>query len=329
MVMILRRLRVAVGVCVALAAWVPGWAPGCFAQEWPSRTVKVVVPYGVGGVTDTMARVTADRLGKALNQSFVIENKPGAGGAIGIDYVLRSPQDGYTILFVGSTLFTVLPLAQKVNYEPLKDLAPVSITGTNGMVLVVDKDAPYATLREFIAYARANPGKITYSSGGPATNNHLSTAYLAGREGLDMVHVPFSGGQAALTAVLSKSVDMHFGNSSDLIEPVRSGTVKALAVSTRQRMPRLPDVPTVAETIPGFEYLAWNGYAVTGGVPAEVKSRLSLALQPIARDPEIVKVFASLGIESLGTTPEEAVESIRTDMPIYAQTVDMAGVRRK
>jgi tripartite-type tricarboxylate transporter receptor subunit TctC len=329
MVMILRHLRVAVGVCVALAAWAPGWAPDCLAQEWPSRTVKVVVPYGVGGVTDTMARVTADRLGKALNQSFVIENKPGAGGAIGIDYVLRSPQDGYTILFVGSTLFTVLPLAQKVNYEPLKDLAPVSITGTNGMVLVVDKDAPYATLREFIDYARANPGKITYSSGGPATNNHLSTAYLAGREGLDMVHVPFSGGQAALTAVLSKSVDMHFGNSSDLIEPVRSRTVKALAVSTRQRMPQLPDVPTVAETIPGFEYLAWNGYAVTGGVPAEVKSRLSLALQPIARDPEIVKIFASLGIKSVGTSPEEAVESIRADMPIYAQTVDMAGVRRK
>ena len=299
------------------------------AQQWPSRTVKVVVPYGVGGVTDTMARLTADRLTKMLGQTFVIENKLGAGGAIGVDYVMHSPQDGYTILFIGSTLFTVLPLAQKVNYEPLKDLVPVSITGTNGMVMVVGKDAPYSTLREFIAYARANPGKITYSSGGPATNNHLSTAYLAGKENLDMVHVPFGGGQAALTAVLSKSVDMHFGNSSDLIEPVRSGTVKALAVSTPKRMPQLPDVPTVAETVPGYEYLAWNGYAVTGGVPAEVSGKLAEALRVIAKDPEVIKTFGNLGIESTGTTQEEAIASIRKDMPIFAQTVDMAGVRRK
>src|SRR5215203_3235706 len=234
--MSLRQLATILAACAVLA----GSATQGFSQQWPTRSVKVVVPYGAGGVTDTMARLTADRLGKALGQSFVIENKVGAGGAIGIDYAMSLPRDGYTILFVGSTLFTVLPLAQKVNYEPLKTLLPVSITGTNGMVMVVQKDAPFSTLREFIDYARANPGKITYSSGGPATNNHLSTAYLAGKEKLDMVHVPFGGGQAALRAVLSKSVDMHFGNSSDLIEPVKSGTVKAIAVSTPQRIPNCP-----------------------------------------------------------------------------------------
>lgn len=323
--MMVRRLSAAAVVCAMLV----GWASAGWAQQWPARTVKVVVPYGVGGVTDTMARLTADRLGKALNQTFVIENKVGAGGAIGVDAALNAPRDGYTILFLGSTLFTVLPLAQKVSYEPLQDLVPVSITGTNGMVMVVGKDAPWSTLREFVDYARANPGKITYSSGGPATNNHLSTAYLAGKEKLDMVHVPFGGGQAALTAVLSRSVDMHFGNSSDLIGPVKAGSVKALAVSTPKRMPQLPDVPTVAETIPGYEYIAWNGYAVAGGVPAEVTSRLAQALQPIARDPEVVKIFAELGIDSVGTTMEEAVASIRHDMPIYAQIVDLAGVRRK
>jgi len=319
----LKRAIALAGVCAALAV-VPA-----HAQQWPTRTVKVVVPYGPGGVTDTMARVTADRLSKALGQNFIIENKLGAGGAIGVDYAVKSPQDGYTILFVGSTLFTVLPLAHKVNYEPLKDLVPVSITGTNGMVMVVQKDAPYSTLREFIDYARAHPGKITYSSGGPATNNHLSTAYLAGKEKLDMVHVPFGGGQAALRALLSKSVDMHFGNSSDLIEPAKSGTVKAIAVSTPKRMPQLPDVPTVAETVPGYEYIAWNGYAVTGGVPADVKKKLADALRPISRDPEIVKLFEKLGIDALGTTPEEAEASIRKDMPIYSQMVDLAGVRQK
>jgi tripartite-type tricarboxylate transporter receptor subunit TctC len=320
-----RSLALAVGAGLFLGAAVSVAA----SEEWPSHTVKVVVPYGVGGVTDTMARVTADRLSKKFGQTFVIENKVGAGGAIGIDYAMHSPQDGTTILFVGSTLFTVLPLAQKVNYEPLKDLIPVSITGTNGMVMVVDKDAPYSTLKEFIDYVRANPGKVAYSSGGPATNNHLSTAYLAGKLGLDMIHVPFGGGQKALTAVLSKTVQMHFGNSSDLIEPVKSGTVKALAVSTPQRMPQLPNVPTVAETVPGYEYIAWNGYAVTGGVPADVGKRLAAALAPIARDPEIVKIFNNLGIDSVGNTPEEALASVRKDMPVYARMVDMAGVRKK
>lgn len=323
--MTMRRVLGAAIACVALMASVTaGWA-----ETWPSRTVKVVVPYGVGGVTDTMARVTADRLGKIFNQTFVIENKPGAGGALGVNYAMNAAQDGYTILFIGSTMFTVLPLAHDVNYVPLKDLVPVSITGTNGMVMVVAKDAPYATLREFLDYAKANPGKVTYASGGAATNNHLDTAYLAGREKLEMVHVPFTGGQAALTAVLSKTVDMHFGNSSDLIEPVKSGTVKALAVSTRERMPQLPNVPTVAETLPGFEYVAWNGYAVTGGVPKEVIDKLAGALQKIAKDPEVIKIFSNLGIDSVGSSPEEATASLRKDMPVYSQMVDMAGVRKK
>jgi tripartite-type tricarboxylate transporter receptor subunit TctC len=130
-------------------------------------------------------------------------------------------------------------------------------------------------------------------------------------------------------AVLSKSVDMHFGNSSDLIEPVKSGIVKALAVSTPERMPQLPDVPTVAETVAGFDYIAWNGYAVTGGVPAEVSARLAEALRIVARDPVVIKTFANLGIQSVGSTPEQAVDSIRADLPIYAKIVDMAGVRRK
>jgi tripartite-type tricarboxylate transporter receptor subunit TctC len=302
---------------------------GSFADEWPSRTVHVVVPYGAGGVTDTMARLTADRLSKALHQSFVVENKPGAGGALGVSYAMHSAQDGYTILFVGSTLFTVLPLNRDVSYVPLKDLVPVSITGTNGMVMVVNKDAPWSTLREFLDYVKANPGKVTYASGGVATNNHLDTAYLAGMEKLDMVHVPFTGGQASVAAVLSKTVDMHFGTSSDLIEPVKSGLVKALAVSTPKRMPQLPDVPTVAETVPGYEYIAWNGYAVTGGVPQEVISRLERALQPIAKDPEVNKVFSNLGIESVGGTQAQALESLKKDMPVYSKMVDMAGVRKK
>jgi tripartite-type tricarboxylate transporter receptor subunit TctC len=322
----LRRILTVTSVCSMLLATSIATS---FAEQWPSRTVHVVVPYGAGGVTDTMARLTADRLGKIFHQSFVVENKPGAGGALGVSYVMHSAQDGYTILFVGSTLFTVLPLSRDVNYVPLKDLVPVSITGTNGMVMVVHKDAPYSTFRAFLDYVKANPGKVTYASGGVATNNHLDTAYLAGMEKLDMVHVPFTGGQASLAAVLGKTVDMHFGNSSDLIEPVKNGLVKAIAVSTPKRMPQLPDVPTVAETIPGFEYIAWNGYAVTGGVPREVIGQLEQALQTVAKDPEVQKVFSTLGIESVGSTQAQALESLKKDMPAYSQMVDMAGVRKK
>jgi tripartite-type tricarboxylate transporter receptor subunit TctC len=323
--MVLRRSMAAIAACVMLA----GATSASLAQAWPTRTVKVVVPYAPGGVTDLMARITADRLGKMLGQTFYIETKSGAGGAIGVDYALHSPHDGYTILFVGSTLFTVLPLAQKVGYEALKDFLPLSITGTNGMVFIAAKDAPYSTLREFIDFARAHPGKITYSSGGPATNNHLPMAWLGGLEHLDMVHVPFRGGQQALQAVLAKSVDVHFGNSSDLIGPVKSAEVKALAVSTRQRMPQLPDVPTVAETVPGFEYVAWNGYATTGDFPPEAADRLVKALQVIARDPEVITRFSDFGIVSVGTTQQEAIDSVRRDMPTYAKIVDMAGVRLK
>jgi tripartite-type tricarboxylate transporter receptor subunit TctC len=319
------KLAPTVATCAALAVS----STSVYCEQWPTRSVKVVVPYGAGGVTDTMARITADRLSKALGQSFVIENKVGAGGAIGIDYAMNLPRDGYTILFVGSTLFTVLPLAQKVNYEPLKDLVPVSITGTNGMVMVVPEDSPFKTLKEFVEFTRKNPGKITYATGGPATNNHLATAYFAGREKLDMVHVPFKGGQPALTAVMSKSVDMLFGNSSDLIEPAKAGTVRALAVSTLRRMPQLPNVPAVAEIYPGYDYVAWNGYAVMGGVPEDVRKRLAEVLLPITRDPQVVETFHKLGIDSLGTTPEEALATIRKDIPVYSEIVDIAGVRRK
>ncbi|MEA3110167.1 MAG: hypothetical protein QOI88_4772 [Gammaproteobacteria bacterium] len=146
---------------------------------------------------------------------------------------------------------------------------------------------------------------------------------------LDQNVVPFKGGQPALTAVMSKSVDMLFGNSSDLIEPVKAGTVRAIAVSTPKRMPQLPDVPTVAEIYPGYDYIAWNGYAVMGGVPEEVKKRLAEVLLPITREPQIVETFNKLGIDALGTTPEEALATIRKDIPIYSQIVDIAGVRLK
>jgi tripartite-type tricarboxylate transporter receptor subunit TctC len=323
--MTLRRVLPAVGAGFLLFVSISA----SFAQLWPSRPVKVIVPYAPG-ITDTTARLTAERLGKRFNQPFPVENKIGANGAVGVDSVMQSPADGTTVLFAGSGIFTVLPLVQNVSFEPLKDLVPVSITGSNGMVLVADRTTPYSTLRQLIDFARDNPGKIRMAHSGIGTNNHLAAAYLTALEGLNVAYVQFGGGgQAPLTGLLAKQADLYFGNTSDVMEAIKAGKVKPIAVSTRQRMPQVANVPTAAETIPGFEYLAWNAYAVPRTMPPAVVTRLAFELQVIARDPELVRAFADLGIDMVGSTPEEAAARTRKEMEISAAIIDISGLRKK
>jgi tripartite-type tricarboxylate transporter receptor subunit TctC len=243
--------------------------------------------------------------------------------------VIRGPADGYTLLFIGGAQFSVVPLVQDVTYDPLKELAPISIAGINGSVLAVPVDAPYQTLKEFLQYARDNPGKVAYSTAGPATVTHLVAALLAGRANVELTHVPFKSGPEALTALMSKSVQMHFGNSSDMIEPVRSGTVKALGVSTSAPMSQIPTIPPVAETIPGFELLGWNGYFAPAGTPKEILAQLSEALRKIAQDPELKSRLNNLGIETTSYTPDEISQIINKDIRLYSEIVDMARLRRK
>jgi tripartite-type tricarboxylate transporter receptor subunit TctC len=322
--MAFRKILPALGVGLMLWASIAGVS----AQQWPSRPVKVVVPYGVGGVTDTMARLTADRLSKSLGQPFVIENKVGAGGAIGVDTALNAPRDGSTILFVGSTLFTVLPLAQKVNYEPLKDLVPVSITGTNGMIMVVDKDAPYSTLREFIDYARANPGKITYASGGAATNNHLSTASLAGREKLDLVHVPFGGGGPAVAAVVAGHAPVGFNALTPVVPQVKEGKLRALAVTSKTRSQILPDVPTMTEAgYPDIEGDSWVGILVPAGTPKEIVGVLYREIAKIIALPEMKERLAALGFEPVVSVPDEFGRKIGAEIETWGRVIRAANIR--
>src|SRR5262245_5560126 len=233
--MTLRRVMPAVGAGFLLFMSISAG----IAQMWPSRPVKVIVPYAPG-ITDTTARLTAERLARRFNQPFPVENKVGANGAVGVDSVMQAASDGSTLLFAGSGIFTVLPLVQKVSFEPLKDLVPVSITGSNGMVLVADKSAPYSTLRQLIDFARDNPGKIRFGHSGLGTNNHLAAAYLTALDGLNVTYVQFGGGgKAPLDALLVKQADAYFGNTSDVMEAIRAGKVKPIAVSTRQRMPQI------------------------------------------------------------------------------------------
>lgn len=299
---------------------------GAAAEDWPVRPVKIIVPYGPGGISDVLARITADRLSVMFGQRFIIETHPGANGAIGTELAVRAPADGYTLYHAGGAEFSVVPLMQKLSYEPVKDLVPISMTAINGMALVVNRDLPIHSVREFIDYARANPGKINYGSVGHGSSSDLTPAAFAAREGLKLVDVPYTATPPSILAVVSGQIQMFFGNISDIVAPVHSGDIRLLAVSTAKRVPQFPDVPTVSETVPDFVMTGWNGYFAPAGTPQPIIDKLSIAMQKICRDPEIVQKMANLSLQAVGSTPEELAAAIRADLPVYRQAAEAAGI---
>jgi tripartite-type tricarboxylate transporter receptor subunit TctC len=299
------------------------------AQDWPARAVKVIVPYGPGGISDILARLTADRMAKMFGQPFVIENRGGAGGVIGTEYAVRSPNDGYTLYLAGGAQLTVNPLVKKLAYDPLKELTPISMVSINGMALTVHPDLPTRSVRELIGHVKANPGKVNYASAGLGQSSHLTPAAFAAREGLEMVVVPYQSTPAALIGLASGSVQVFFGNMSDVLELVQGGKARMLAISTERRMAQFPDVPTVDETVPGFVMTGWVGYFAPAGTPRPIIERLSKAIIAICRAPEVAKTMAAVGIDPVGDTPEEFAAAIAADLPIVRSAVEAAGLLRK
>jgi tripartite-type tricarboxylate transporter receptor subunit TctC len=319
------RLLLAFLVGAPLALWtVPSRA-----QDWPNRTVKVVVPYGPGGVTDVIARLYVDRLSKAYSHAFVIENRGGAGGAIGTEYAARSANDGYTIYCAGGAPLTILPQMQKLSFDPVRDLAPVAMITVNSMALTVHPDLPVHSLAEFVAYVKAHPGEINYSIGGVGTMSHLSPALLSARYGLNMVAVPYQSMPPAITALMSGTVQMFFGNISDIIEPIRTGKVRLLAVSTEKRSPEFPDVPTIAESIPGFVLIGWNAFFAPVGTPRPIVDSLSNTLIKISHDAEIMKTLANIGIDTINGSAEDLANAIQADISLYKTALDATDLLRK
>ena len=299
------------------------------AQDWPQRPVKIVVPYGPGGISDVLARITADRLTKAFGQPFVIDNRGGAGGTIGTEYAVRSPHDGYTLYLAGGAQLTVNPLVKSLPYDPLKDLTPISMISINGMALTVHPGLPAHSVREFIDYVRANPGKVNYASAGLGQHSHLTPAAFAMREGLDMVVVPYQSTPSALVGLLSGQAQVFFGNVSDVLELTQSSKARMLALSTEKRSAQFPDIPTVAETVPGFVMTGWIGYFAPAGTPRPVIERLARAIIAICREPERVQVMAKVGIEAVGNAPDEFAAMIEADLPVMRSAVEAAGLLRK
>ncbi len=310
-------------VIVALAATQPNVGQAQ-TVDWPARTVNVVVPFAPGGNTDVMARMASSKLAAEFKQTFVVENRVGAGGALAAAYVAQAAPDGYTLLFGAAPQIAVVPKIQKVNYDPLRDFLPVSVFGTGPFILAINAATPAKTLQEYVAWAKARKGN--YGSGGTGSIGHLSGALLVARAGIDATHVPFSGGAPAVTALLGGQIDMYFGNASELIPQAQSGHLRILGVATERRMKQLPDVPTVSELIPNFSLTSWNGFLAPARTPPAIVHKLARQIIAVAHDPAIVAQLEKLGIEANGTTPEEFVAQIAREQPQFDAAIKAAGL---
>jgi tripartite-type tricarboxylate transporter receptor subunit TctC len=297
------------------------------AADWPNRSVSIVVPYAPGGGTDIMARLIAQRLTEKYGKPFVVDNRGGASGTIGSGYVARAAADGYTLLYVGAVPTIIVPMMQKVPYDAQKELVPISIFGTGNYILATKPALPVKSLGEFITYAKERPGKLNYASVGPGGLQHLGIALLAQRAGIDMVHVPFNG-TMAVSALMSGEVDLYLGTSGEMMN---AGTdkVKRLAVGSTRRIPQLPDLPTIAETLPGFRVAGWNGMFAPAGTPSEVINILAKDIGDLARDPAMAQKLTELGIEPVGNTPTEFADVIRTEHASYREALKTTGLLKE
>lgn len=298
------------------------------AQSWPNRAVKLVVPFAAGGNTDAIGRIAAERLTSALGQPFLVENRVGAAGAIAAEYVARSAPDGYT-LFVGATPnILVVPMVNKVNYDGQKDFVPVAIVATNPFVLGIHPSIGAKTLREFVAYVKARPGKLNYGSGGSGSIGNLSGALLLARAGISMTHIPYKGGAPAVADLVGGQIQMYFGNAAELIPHMRSGKVTVLAVSTEKRAREIPEVPSVAETYPGFHTYTWNGLFAPTGTPRAIVERVAQEVVRMVKEPAVVDRIHKIGSDLSGIALEELANLIRREKSMWAEAVKAAGIKQ-
>jgi tripartite-type tricarboxylate transporter receptor subunit TctC len=318
-----RWLLVLVSLCAAFMSQL------AHAQTWPQRPVKVIVPFAAGGNADIQARIASERLSAVLGQQFLVENRVGAGGAIGAEFVAKSPADGYTLLFAPLSVISILPLVQKVNYDPLKDFVPISILGTNPFILGVHPSLPVKNLKEFIDYVKARPGQLNYGSAGLGTVSHLTATLFLARAGLKMTHVAYKGGAPAVGDLVSGQLQMLFLPPLDLVPLAKSGKIRLLAVSSEKRMSQLPDLPAIAEFYPGFRTVVWNGLLAPAGTPKEIVDRLAQEVIKATREPGVIERLNKIGVDPLGNAPAEFAALIKSDAPLWREAVDAAGLKQE
>jgi tripartite-type tricarboxylate transporter receptor subunit TctC len=315
-------LRLILGALI-LALPVPS-----ISQQWPQRPVRIIVPFPPGGVTDAIARITADWLGPRLGQPVIAENKPGASGAIAAEYVARAAPDGYTLFMAATPQLAVVPHVQKIPYDPIRDFSPVSIVGASAFGLGVNDKLPARSLAEFVDYVRARPGQLNFASPGAGTVGHLTMALFLARAGLKMEAVLYKGGGPAMLDVLSGAVPVYFGNLNELLPHLASGRVRVLAVSGDKRTTQLPNVPTVAEQgYPGFRTDTWNGVVAPAGTAPEVVERIAREIAAGCQDSGFVARLDKIGVEAVCSSPAQFAQAIHRDIDLWEEAVRAAGMR--
>ena len=297
-----------------------------FAQSWPNRPVKIIVPFSAGGNTDSIARITADELTKTLGQTFIVENKPGANGAIAANFVAKSPADGYTLLLAVLPQMAVLPAMTKTNYDPVKDFSLISIIASNEFALSVANHFPANNLKEFVNYVNARPNEIPYASAGSGSLSHLSTELFNTRAKLKMNHVPYKGGAPAIADVMGEQVPLYFANVAEASQPYKAGKIKVLATTGLKRNALFPQVPTIAESgYPGFHTSTWNGLAAPTGTPTEVIDKTVKVLKGLAQNEEFKSRLQNIGVDVVCNTPEEFQQILKQDLSKWAEAVKITG----
>jgi tripartite-type tricarboxylate transporter receptor subunit TctC len=301
-------LALAVGIALA-----PG--PLHAQESWPSRPITLVVPYAPGGYTDLVGRLTARYVEKSLGKSVVVENRPGAGGIVGTQAVAKAAPDGYTFCVCSVGAVSVAPFAQQVGYDPERDLAPVGIVSSIVQAVIVKNDLPIQSLAELVAYAKANPSKLNYGSSGAGGLTHYSVELFEARTGTKMMHIPFKGGAPATAAVVSGQIDLAFANMTDALPQIEAGTVRGLAVTSRERSPYFPNLPSVHETVvPDFLVETWNGIIAPPNTPQPIIRELSVILLKMADDPEVKEALRKAGGNTVKSTPEQFRAQIQQEM---------------
>ena len=298
------------------------------AQAYPARSVKIIVPFGAGGSADLYARFVGAKLSEALGQPFVIEDRPGGGAVVGSEAVAKSAPDGYTLLMMSNTHTVNETLIPKKPYDLMKDLAPITGVNYQDLLLAVNAAVPANNLREFIALAKASPGKLNYASSGPGTPYHLAGELFKSMAGVDIVHVPHKGSDQARAALLGNQVDMMFDAISTIISHVRSGKLKGLATTGKVRSAVTPEIPTVAEAgVPGYEATIWLGLMAPAGTPRPVIDKLNTEILKILHSPEVRDGWGKQGAVPMGMSPEQFDKFLREDIAKWAAVVKATGMR--